>query len=599
MHLNSIQPIQDTSQRILLVTEERTIQEDLRLSLALQHIKPSGLSSSPELSSKEYGKPKSPIPSVLSCANEKEAVSLVDSAVLEHRPFSLVVIDARVFHGKDHKQILRRLWQSQRGLYIILHAVSHMEAFEQIPMELGNNPQLLVLKFRLLPFEITQLIRTFDARQTLENKPSHRELSLNEQILEGAKRLEDVSNRLHLEREHRIQLEDRLCKAERLTTIGRLTDGLVHFFNNQLTVLQGRLSVELSASDASPRMQNALRELLAATQRAATLTTQLMTFNQHERLQLKPMRLDDALQAGAALLQPALGEQITLEINIARDLPEVVADASCLEQIILSLALHAREAMPRGGKLTLRARRVRVPDEKTACIMHPEARVGDFVALDICDTGKGMTPNQLKTLFDLKCLRHEDASEDITIDLLLVQGLVRHQGGWLSVKSTPGAGTEFTINLPQADKTTPPATATPDQKLLETSTEDESTTILIVDDEDSVRQVMEYVLTGQGHNVLSARDAREAMAHWRSSASAIKLAILDIKLPGGVSGFDLEQLLLAQAPALPIIFTCGYSQTSLGESRDLKAGENFLPKPFGMVELLNIVGKALVPALQV
>ncbi len=114
------------------------------------------------------------------------------------------------------------------------------------------------------------------------------------------------------------------------------------------------------------------------------------------------------------------------------------------------------------------------------------------------------------------------------------------------------------------------------------------------DDEDSVRQVMEYVLTSQGHKVLTAADATEAWAIWREKASVIKLALVDVKLPGGVSGFDLEKALSAEDPTLPVIFTCGYSPTSLSNAKELKAGENFLPKPFGMVELLNIVGQALL-----
>ena len=134
---------------------------------------------------------------------------------------------------------------------------------------------------------------------------------------------------------------------------------------------------------------------------------------------------------------------------------------------------------------------------------------------------------------------------------------------------------------------------TPEKKLLSTNAEDEST-ILIVDDEDSVRQVMEYVLTSQGHRVLTAADANEAWAIWREKASVIRLALIDVKLPGGVSGFDLEKAIAQDDPTLPVIFTCGYSPTGQSNAKELKAGENFLPKPFGMVELLNIVGQALL-----
>ena len=177
--------------------------------------------------------------------------------------------------------------------------------------------------------------------------------------------------------------------------------------------------------------------------------------------------------------------------------------------------------------------------------------------------------------------------------MILVLGLVRMQAGWIDVRTVLEVGSEFSIYLPVATGTAPTA-ATPEKKLLSHNAEDESSTILIVDDEDSVRQVMEYVLTSQGHKVLTAGDANEAWTIWREKASIIKLALIDVKLPGGVSGFDLEKALASDDPTLPVIFTCGYSPTTLSNAKELKAGENFLPKPFGMVELLNIVGQALL-----
>lgn len=233
-----------------------------------------------------------------------------------------------------------------------------------------------------------------------------------------------------------------------------------------------------------------------------------------------------------------------------------------------------------------------IADAATASQMHAEANAGEYVVMTISDTGKGMTAAELAGLFDAAKLS-SDQEGGADIALILVQGLVRLQGGWVEGRSVQEVGTEFSIYLPVATGTAP-TPGTSEKKLLNHNVGNESSTILIVDDEDSVRQVMEYVLTSQGHKVLTAADANEAWAIWREKAAVIKLALIDVKLPGGVSGFDLEKALAAEDPTLPVIFTCGYSPTSLSNAKELKAGENFLPKPFGMVELLNIVGQALL-----
>jgi CheY-like chemotaxis protein len=211
--------------------------------------------------------------------------------------------------------------------------------------------------------------------------------------------------------------------------------------------------------------------------------------------------------------------------------------------------------------------------------------------MTLTDTGEAMKPDEIYKLLSTSTLATK-WGRDGEIGLMLAQGLVRHQGGWLAVTSTPEVGNEFSIYLPVSSDSEDGLAETPATETKSVGDPD-AATILIVEDENSVREVMEYVLTSQGHNVLVAKDANEAWAQWRRRSMVIKLAIIDIKLPGGVSGFDLERALADEDPSLPVIFTCGYSQASLSSVRELKAGENFLPKPFGMVELLKIVGQAL------
>jgi two-component system NtrC family sensor kinase len=594
MYLNTIQANLVTTCRVLILSEERTIKEDMHLSHALQNNVPSVSSStllataSPALKSKPTVLP----PEVVSTQNEREALSLLEAAAQEHQPFSMVIMDGRMLYGKDYRQLIRRFWQIQRDLHVVLHAVSQLDAFEQIPIDLGSNHQLLVLKFRLVPFEITQLIRTLTSKYNADHQASQRNLSLNSQLLEATTRFEDVSNRLRLEQDHRKQLEDKLCRNQRLETVGRFADAMAHFFNNYLTVIRGHLEVALAARQQQDTMPPALRELFVATQHAAAVTAQFVAFNRRDYLQPAPLHLAQIIDAQAALLQRALGEHIAIQIQHVPDLPCVMADQASLEQIIFNLLIHARDSMPRGGRLTIQTRPMSIPDASAASRIHPDAKAGDYVAMILADTGKGMTASELTRLFDPSDLDScQNGGADIA--LILAQGLVRLQGGWINVNSVLDVGTEFSICLPVANGAAPQP-LTPERKLLNNSANSESSTILIVDDEDSVRQVMEYVLTSQGHQVLCASDANEAWTLWRSKSSMIKLAIIDVKLPGGVSGFDLEKAIANEDPTLPVIFTCGYAQSNLDCEKELKTGENFLPKPFGMVELLNIVGHALL-----
>ncbi|MHB1082043.1 MAG: response regulator [Prosthecobacter sp.] len=597
MYLNTIQHNLSACSRILIVTEEHSLPEDLQISHTLQNTSHSG-SSSASLGT-EQGSNKArataSAPDVVCTANEKEALAIVEAAAQEHKPFSLVIMDGHLFYGKDYRYVINRLWQIQRDLHVVLHAVSQLESFEQIPIDLGSNPHLLVFKFRLVPFEITQLIRTLTVRHGAENQTSHRNLSLNAQLLEVTSRFEDVSNRLRLEQDHRRQLEDQLCRNQRLETLGRFADAMAHFFNNYLTVIQGHLEVtqhHQHGTGSSTLPPSTLKELIIATQRAAGVTSQFVSFNRREYLQPVPLHLGQIIDGQTTMLQKAMGEQIAIQINHNPDLPCIMADQAALEQIIFNLLIRARESMPLGGRLMIQTRPLFIADAATACQMHAEAKPGEYVVMTISDTGKGLTSAELAGLFDAtKLSSAQEGGADIA--LILVQGLVRLQGGWIEGRSVLEVGTEFSIYLPVATGTAPKP-ATPEKKLLNHNVGDESSTILIVDDEDSVRQVMEYVLTSQGHKVLTAADANEAWAIWREKAAVIKLALIDVKLPGGVSGFDLEKALAAEDPTLPVIFTCGYSPTSLSNAKELKAGENFLPKPFGMVELLNIVGQALL-----
>jgi len=586
-------PIFATKDRVLIFSGEKTIHEDLRISMALHHKELFGSSSAYSMpSSAPSPNASRPVLEALEigrCESETEVLVCIEAAAAEHRPVTALIIDGRLFHHRDPKGFLRQLWHFQRDLHVVLHDTSESVIGDQIASDLGDPPYLLVLKSRLAVFELGQFVRMLVSKNSSEKKVSYRDLNLNTQLLDLARRFEEASARLHAEQELRMRLEDKLFRAQRLETLGRLAEGVAHYFNNHLTVTQGHLSIALSARDGSPRLLSSLDEVFNASKEAADVTAQLLKFNHQEPGAPTPVNLEQCINSEAMLMKHVLGAQIGVEAWFESGLPDVMADPASLGQIILTIAVHARDAMPSGGRLSIRAHRIQVADEIAARRLHAEARPGDFIVLAIGDTSQGLKAEEIAALFDRSMAAGNDPGQ--AAGLLPVQGIVRQLLGWMDIKSITDVGTEFLIYLPAA-QSYGTASATPSKARPEV--EEQNATILVVDDEDSVRQVMEYVLTSQGHNVLVARDANEAWQLWRSRKSLIKLAIVDVQLPGGASGFDLEKALCEEDPSLPVVFTCGYAAANLKHTKKLVPGENFLPKPFGMPELLTVVGNALM-----
>jgi two-component system NtrC family sensor kinase len=580
--------------RILIFSTDVQIHEDLRLSMALHHKELFGTRSGlavPRASSPN-ARPALDMLEIGRCETETEVLVCIESAAAEHRPVTALIIDGRLVQNRDPKSLLRRLWHLQRNLHVLLHDVSGRLNFDQLAIELGDPPHLLMLQNRLSTFEMAQIVRLLVAKSRSDKTMSYRDLDQNTQLLDLARRFEDASNRLHNEQELRMRLEDRLARTQRLETLGRLAEGVAHYFNNHLTVTQSHLSIAMSVRDGSPRLIASLEELFTASKEAAEVSAQLLKFNHLEPAPHTTFNLERCIQSRVLLIKHVLGAQIDVETWFEPALPDVTADPASLGQITLMIAVHARDAMPAGGRLSIRGHRVRLPDEGSARRLHPEARCGEFVVLAIGDGSQGLKSTEIASLLDRSPV-HDHGK---TASLLHVPELVRQQHGWMDIKSITDVGTEFLIYLPcvtsvHTETASPPGFA-------QTEAAERCATILVVDDEDSVRQVIEYVLTSQGHNVLLARDANEAWQLWRSRRHLVKLAIVDVQLPGGANGFDLEKALCEEEPSLPVIFTCGFAAANLQHSKKLVPGENFLPKPFGMPELLTVVGNALLKPAQ-
>ncbi|MCB1278012.1 response regulator [Prosthecobacter sp.] len=593
MYLNTAQPIAAIHDRILIVSPDPPAKEDLLIAYALQNSEPDTGTSALNVAKQHGDRNRTGATQleVVCSAHESEALVLIENGLRQQAPFFVVFIDGRLFHGKEYRSIVQRFWKVQRNLHIVIHSVSQMSGFEQIPVELGPQHRLLVLKYRLVPFEITQIARTLADKQSSEDKTVYREIDLKAQLLAATTQFEDASNRLRVERDRCRQLEEQLCRSQRYETVGRFADSMAHFFNNYLTVIQGYLDMARAVQAGDPDQEARLEKLYVATKHTADVTSQFVSFNRRDYLQPKPSDLARIIDSQAALLQKALGESIVIQIKHKPDIPAVLADPACLEQTLFSVLIHARDAMPNGGRLMIQTHEMNLADEASARRVNPKAMPGHYVVIVISDNGKGMAPAEVAGMFDSSRLL-QDSESRADLAMILAQGRMHLQRGWIGISSVQDVGTEYRIYLPAVrDAACLAGEAGPESN--HTGAQGDGTTILIADDEESVRLVMEYVLTSQGHQVLVAKDATQAWDLWRKHSSLIQLVITDIQMPGGSSGFDLEKAITDMDPTVPVILTCGYCSTKFPNAIELREGENFLSKPFGMVELLNIVGRAL------
>ena len=307
----------------------------------------------------------------------------------------------------------------------------------------------------------------------------------------------------------RRNLETQLRQAQKMESVGQLAAGIAHDFNNIMTVIQGHTGLLLEEPSFSVQTREALSQVAVSANRAAELTRQLLTFSRRQRMQPTVLNLNGILEGVTRMLQRLVGEQITLRLEEAANLPSVRADVSMMEQVIMNLAVNARDAMPFGGTLTLSTQAM-VLDEELA-LRNPEARPGTFVTLTVVDTGCGMDAATLERVFE-PFFTTKEIGQATGLGLATVYGIVKQHGGWIEVASQPQRGTVFRIYLP-AWSGEAPTPASPPAKAAALPGGHE--TILIVEDEPAVRSLVEQVLRRHGYRTLCAANGPDALTLWQ------------------------------------------------------------------------------------
>ena len=387
----------------------------------------------------------------------------------------------------------------------------------------------------------------------------------------------------------RKQLEAQFRQAQKMEAIGQLAGGVAHDFNNLLAVMRGNADLLLMDAEQNPPQTNeCLKHIAAAAERAASLTRQLLIFSRKQAIQSEPLALNGLVQNLAKMLKRVIREDIRLECRYADQLPFVQADPGMLEQALLNLVVNARDAMPRGGQLLIATEGVRF--DATCAHTLPDARAGEFVGLSVSDTGTGIAPEHLQRIFE-PFFTTKEPGKGTGLGLATVYGIVKQHQGWVEVASRVGEGTTFKIFLPAV--LPPKEAAAPRQATAELRGGTE--TILLVEDDHSVRKIARQVLETFRYKVHGATSAREALEVWGQHAGEIALLLTDLVLPEAVTGRDLAERLHAQSPGLKVIFMSGYGAEVVGKDTAFfqKTNSRFLRKPFSNDTLIRTVRQCL------
>jgi two-component system cell cycle sensor histidine kinase/response regulator CckA len=384
--------------------------------------------------------------------------------------------------------------------------------------------------------------------------------------------------------ERRI-LEQELRQAQKMEDFGRLAGGVAHDFNNLLTVINGYGNFLLTSLPAQSRVKEDVQEIVRAGERAASLTRQLLAFSRKQVLEPKILDLNKIVSEMEKMLRRLIGEDVEFVTACPDGLQRIKADPGQVEQVIMNLAVNARDAMPKGGRLTIETRDVELNQAYTR--KHPGLMPGRYVLLSVSDTGTGMSERTLTRIFE-PFFTTKGPGKGTGLGLSTVFGIVKQSGGHVSVKSEVGKGTIFEVYFPSASGTPTtvvhPAAASPLPPASES--------VLLVEDETAVRKFARETLERAGYRVSDAANGREALEALRSSGKSVDLLLTDTVMPF-LGGAELAEKAVGLIPDLKVIYMSGYAETAIIRRDLLKSEEAFLAKPFGPEALLRKVRAVL------
>jgi signal transduction histidine kinase/CheY-like chemotaxis protein len=381
--------------------------------------------------------------------------------------------------------------------------------------------------------------------------------------------------------------ERKLQISQRLEAVGRLAGGVAHDFNNMLSVIMGFTGFAIDSLREADPLRADLMEAQNAAERAAELTSQLLAFSSKQVLEPEVINPNEIVLRMQRMLRRLLGEDIELAVGIARSVGSIKADAGQIEQVIMNLAVNARDAMPQGGKLVIETANVALDEE--AARGREGIEPGRYVKIAVSDTGCGMDAATKERVFE-PFFTTKEMGKGTGLGLATAYGIVRQSGGAVIVRSEPGEGATFEIYLPRVDE---PAAEKALKSLPAVATGEE--TVLIVEDEHAVRALAERMLRNAGYRVLVACDGGEALLLCEKHGGEIDLLLTDVVMPQ-MSGKELADRLAETRPEMKVLYMSGYTDEAIDHHGVLDAETHFIAKPFTVSELTHKVRNTLDPS---
>jgi signal transduction histidine kinase/CheY-like chemotaxis protein len=401
-----------------------------------------------------------------------------------------------------------------------------------------------------------------------------------------ARQVEATNKELSREIATRKQTEETLRQAQKMEAVGRLAGGVAHNFNNMLMVIRGHAALSLNRVDSGNPLRRELNEIVKTTDRASSLTRQLLAFSRKQVLQLRVLDLNTLVNQVAELLPPVLGEDIRLVIDLDPQLGRVKTDAAQMEQVIMNLVFNARDAMPAGGDLTIATANTQLDDAWVH--LYPGVRPGPHVVLAVRDTGHGMDEDTQARMFD-PFFTTKERNKGTGLGLSTVYGTIDQSGGTITVSSKPGEGTTIQIFLPRVEETVQ-TVELPEERPGALNGEE---TILVVEDDDAVRRMTREFLIIKGYTVKEARSGLEAIEFLGNHNEPIDLVLTDVIMPG-MKGRELGGRLAALRTGIKILYMSAHTEDTVMDLDMLVPGTAFIEKPFSPEELASKVREVLV-----
>ena len=552
-----------SNRRILVIDDNRAIHEDFRKILEVnteeQRYELARASlfggSQPSGGQEQFE---------LHCADQgQQALAMVQSALKEGRPYAVAFVDMRMPPGWDGLETIEHLWKEDARLEVVICTAYADQPWVELRDRIGRSDKLLILQKPFNSIEALQLATTLARKWNLAQQ-------VEQQLRELNRRVDERTGELQRANDQQKQLQRQFQQVQKMEAIGRMAGGVAHDFNNLLTVISGCSAILLEQVRPDDRMRVLIDEIAKAGERAASLTRQLLAFSRQQVLKPQRVDLNESLKAIASMLKRLIGEDIELAVECAPYLWPVHVDRGQINQVVMNLAVNARDAMPDGGTLTIVTSNFILRPETP--VPHPVFVSGEYVHLSIRDTGCGMDEKIRAHIFE-PFFTTKEVGKGTGLGLATVYGIIKQSRGFIFVESERGKGTTFDVYFPRfaGQEMTPMAAVSP-------QTTRGTERLLLVEDQDSVRKLVGKALEGYGYQVAQAANGEEALRLAAVMPNPVDALVTDVVMPV-MTGPVVAERLRVQWPSLKVLFMSGF--TEWGHAGFLNVpGTQFIQKPF-------------------